>query len=59
MRGEPSQTEREEVVPQLEEDIIPQPIPFQMGITLQEDSLPGDELTDWYDDARTSDARFN
>ena len=57
MRGEPPQTEREEVVPQLEEDIIPQPIPFQMGITPQEDSPPGDELTDWYDDTRTSDAR--
>ena len=58
MRGEPSQIEREEVVPQLEDDIIPQPIPFQMGITPQEeDSPPGDELTDWYDDTRTSDAR--
>ena len=42
--------EREDVSPQEEEDIIPQPIPFQMGTTPQDESPPGDDLTDWYDD---------
>ena len=58
MRDEPSRLDREEVSPQPEEeDVIPQPIPFQMGTTPQDEIPPGDELTDWYDDAPPSDAR--
>ena len=31
------------------EDTISQPIPFQMGLTPQEEPQPEDELTDWYE----------
>ena len=58
MCDEPSRLDREEVSPQPEgEDVIPQPIPFQMGTTPQDEIPPGDDLTDWYDDTSPSDAR--
>ena len=36
---------------------VQQPIPFQMGLTPQPDEVPGDELTDWYEENPTSEAR--
>ena len=55
-RDEPLHSEREEGLPQPEEDTIPQPMPFQMGVTPQEETQTGDELADWYE-TPTSDAR--
>ena len=56
-RDEPVPSDREENLPQTEEeDTIPQPIPFQMGVTPQEEPQIGDGLADWYD-TPPSDAR--
>ena len=49
-RDEPVLSDKELDSPQIdEEDTISQPIPFQMGLTPQEESLPEDELTGWYE----------
>ena len=58
MRDEPVPSDREMDPPRIEkEDTISQPIPFQMGLTPQEESQLEDELTDWYDQASASGAR--
>ena len=50
--------ERERSELETDVDIVQQPIPFQMGITPQPEEVPtGDELTDWYDETPTSEAR--
>ena len=49
-RDEPVLSDRERDLPQTDkEDTIPQPIPFQMGVTPQEEPQIEDELADWYD----------
>ena len=49
-RDEPVLTGKEMDLPQTgKEDTISQPIPFQMGLTPQEELQVEDELTDWYD----------
>ena len=49
-REEPVLSDRELDPPQTDrEDAISQPIPFQMGLTPQEEPQVEDELTDWYE----------
>ena len=49
-RDEPVPSDREMDPPQPDtEDTISQPIPFQMGLTPQEEPQVEDELTDWYE----------
>ena len=49
-RDEPVLSDKERDLPQTDkEDTIPQPIPFQMGVTPQEEPQIEDELADWYD----------
>ena len=49
-RDEPVLSDRELDPPQTDkEDTISQPIPFQMGLTPQEEPQVEDELTDWYE----------
>ena len=49
-RDEPVLSDKEMDLPQIDkEDTISQPIPFQMGVTPQEEPQVEDELTDWYD----------
>ena len=56
--GEPVLSDREMDPPQTnKEDTISQPIPFQMGLTPQEEPQMEDELTDWYDETLASGAR--
>ena len=50
MRDEPVLSDRELDPPQMDrEDTISKPIPFQMGLTPQEETPVEDELTDWYE----------
>ena len=50
MRDEPVLSDRELDPPQMDrEDTMSQPIPFQMGLTPQEEPKVEDELTDWYE----------
>ena len=49
-RDGPVLSDRELDPPQMDrEDTISQPIPFQMGLTPQEEPQVEDELTDWYE----------
>ena len=49
-RDEPVLSDREMDPPQTDkEDTISQPIPFQIGLTPQEEPQVEDEVTDWYE----------